>query len=835
MSNTLLIKRSSTPNAVPGTANLALGELAINTYNGRLYTKVDTGTASVYELTQNQPIQVLGNVTGNSVNTGNGTSNLTLTLTTTGVAAGTYGGTTGAVSNIGVFTVDQYGRVTSASNLEISTSALANGTSNIQIANSGNISITVAGTPNVTVFANTGIYITGVASVSGNVTAANIATAGLITATSNITGGNIVTAGQVTATGNVATSANVIASGYANIAGTVTAGNLVTAGLASVTGNITGGNIATAGNVAAGGILTNNYYYANGSPVDFQQAAGANGQIQFNFGNDFAASANLAFDSANSILTVTGASSVTGNITGGNVATAGLITVTGNVTAGNFNTAGLVTASGNITGGNIATAGLVTTPNIRGTTGITVSTGSGDINLWPTSGNVHLNNTHINALASPQQSTDAATKQYVDDAVSAGLIIHTPVYVESPTALAATYAQGGTTHTVTSITGNTTLTFSSTHTLNVNDQIYWGSSFNGIVANTSYFVYSVPANTQITLAETYGGVQKTNLTNGTGLSQVGRANPGVGATLTANVNGAAVIDGVTVTAGQRVLVYQQTNGAHNGVYDVTNTGNVSAPWVFTRSSDMNTYAPSSINGVDTGDYFYVQAGNTGAGDSYVLTAPTGEIILGLDSLTFTQFGASQVYSAGNGLTLSGTVFSVNVDNDTTAIVGGNVVVKASANLTTPNIGAATGTSLSVTGNITGANVISTGLLTVTGNIASGNISVSGNVTAAANVNANNATITANVVGGNIITAGIVSATSNITGGNLVTPNTANVGTLVVNTFANILATTISVSNVTGALRVAGGVGVTGNVYADGVYVLGDAVLTVNSTIDGGTY
>jgi hypothetical protein len=37
------------------------------------------------------------------------------------------------------------------------------------------------------------------------------------------------------------------------------------------------------------------------------------------------------------------------------------------------------------------------------------------------------------------------------------------------------------------------------------------------------------------------------------------------------------------------------------------------------------------------------------------------------------------------------------------------------------------------------------------------------------------------------------------------------------------------------LKVAGGVGVTGNVYADGMYVLGDSVLTVNSTIDGGTY
>jgi hypothetical protein len=1126
MSNTLLIKRSAAPGAVPGTANISLGELAINTYDGRLYTKIDTGTASIYELTQNQPIQVLGNVTGNSINSGNGTSNITLTLTTTGVTAGVYGGSVGPTSNIGVFTVDQYGRITSASNVAISTSSLSNGTSNIEIANSANISITVAGTPNVAVFANTGVYVTGLQSVSGNVTAANFNTAGL----------------------------------------------------ASVAGNITGGNISTAGNIAAGGILTNNYYYANGSPVDFQQAAGANGEIQFNQGDDFAASANLAFDSANSIFTVIGTSSVsgnitggnivtagnvsatgnisgnnviavnavvgnidvgniqvtgniivnsvtantfvsaignvtgsnintaglvsatgnivtganavvagyatvtgnitggnintaglasvagnviagnvttagqviatanitggnvignalvqgvtvsasgnviggnvstagevtatgnvtggnintaglasvagnviggnlvtaglatvtgnitggnlvtaglatvtgnitggnlvtaglvqagsasvtgnttsgnlltggivsatgnitggnvdtaglitaagnitggnvltgglvsatgnitggnlvtsgaaaitgnlsannaaitnlmsagqistsgnvlagqqvsaTGNITGGNIATAGLVTVTGNVTAGNFNTAGLITATGNVTGGNIVTAGVVTTPNINSATSLTVTTGAGDINLWPTSGNIHLANTYINHLANPVQSFDAATKQYVDDAVSTGIVIHTPVYVESPTALAATYAQGGTTHTVTDITGNTTLTFSSAHSLNVNDQIYWAASFNGITANTSYFVFSTPTGTQITLANIYGGPQITNLTNGTGLSQVGRANPGVGATLTANVNGAVVIDGVSLTSSQRVLIYTQTTAYQNGVYVVTDVGNVSAPWIMTRSSDTNTYAPSSINGIDSGDYFYVQAGNTGAGESYVLTAPTGELILGYDALTFTQFSASQVYAAGNGLSLTGTTFSVNVDNNTTAIVGGNVVVKASANLTTPNIGAATGTSLSVTGNIAGANVISTGLLTVTGNIDSGNVNVTGNLSAAGNINGANATITANVVGGNIITAGIVSATSNIIGGNLVTSATANVGTLVVNTFANILATTISVSNITGALRVAGGIGVTGNVYADGMYVLGDSVLTVNSTVDGGTY
>jgi hypothetical protein len=407
------------------------------------------------------------------------------------------------------------------------------------------------------------------------------------------------------------------------------------------------------------------------------------------------------------------------------------------------------------------------------------------------------------------------------------------------------------------------------HGLSVNDQIYWTSSFNGVAANTSYFVYSVPTNVQITLTDTYNGVAIGNLVNGTGLSQTGRANPGVGATLTANVNGAVVIDGVTLTTSQRVLVYEQTNGAQNGVYTVTDTGNVSAPWVMTRATDMDRYIPDNINGIDSGDYFYVQAGDTGAGESYVLTAPVGEIIPGYDSITFTQFSASQVYSAGNGLTLSGTVFSVNVDNDTTAIVGGNVVVKASANLTTPNIGAATGTSLSVTGNITGGNLLAAGL-SLSGNVL-GNLLPSANVTydlgsatqawrdlylSGNSIKLGSATLTAsgtglsmgtgNVTGGNLTTTGIastasltasttISATGNITGGNLVTPNTANVGTLVVNTFANILATTISVSNITGALRVAGGVGVTGNVYADGVYVLGDAVLTVNSTIDGGTY
>jgi hypothetical protein len=51
--------------------------------------------------------------------------------------------------------------------------------------------------------------------------------------------------------------------------------------------------------------------------------------------------------------------SISGNVTGGNLITSGLITSTGNVTCGNLITGGVVTATGNITGGNINTAGVL--------------------------------------------------------------------------------------------------------------------------------------------------------------------------------------------------------------------------------------------------------------------------------------------------------------------------------------------------------------------------------------------------------------------------------------------------------------------------------------------
>jgi hypothetical protein len=84
---------------------------------------------------------------------------------------------------------------------------------------------------------------------------------------------------------------------------------------------------------------------------------------------------------------VTGIVSASGNITGGNITTAGTATVTGNITGGNIATGGTATVTGNITGGNITTGGSITatgtgniTGNVNGgnlrTTGLITATGT---------------------------------------------------------------------------------------------------------------------------------------------------------------------------------------------------------------------------------------------------------------------------------------------------------------------------------------------------------------------------------------------------------------------------------------------------------------------------
>lgn len=132
---------------------------------------------------------------------------------------------------------------------------------------------------------------------------------------------------------------------------------------------------------------------------------------------------------------------------------------------------------------------------------------------------------------------------------------------------------------------------------------------------------------------------------------------GVGATLTnSGALEAFTPDGVVAQVGERILIYQQANAAHNGIYTVTTVGDGSTPWVLTRATDADSYGlgPTELS---EGTTVYVLGGNTGAGELYTCTTQ-GTITFGTTAINFVQIASAQIYSAGAGLTLTGTVFSI---------------------------------------------------------------------------------------------------------------------------------------------------------------------------------
>jgi len=66
MAQTVKLKRTSVSGKVPSTSNLQLGELAVNTYDGRVFLEKDSGTPSIQEfLTTNTEHPITGSVTLN--------------------------------------------------------------------------------------------------------------------------------------------------------------------------------------------------------------------------------------------------------------------------------------------------------------------------------------------------------------------------------------------------------------------------------------------------------------------------------------------------------------------------------------------------------------------------------------------------------------------------------------------------------------------------------------------------------------------------------------------------------------------------------------------------
>lgn len=121
----------------------------------------------------------------------------------------------------------------------------------------------------------------------------------------------------------------------------------------------------------------------------------------------------------------------------------------------------------------------------------------------------------------------------------------------------------------------------------------------------------------------------------------------VRAATTGNItlSGLQTIDGISVLAGERVLVKNQSAPAQNGIYLAS-----SGAWTRAADADVGTLSAAAA--------VFVEEGSTQADSQWRLTTD-GAITVGTTAQTWAQIGAATSYTNGSGLALAGNVFSID--------------------------------------------------------------------------------------------------------------------------------------------------------------------------------
>jgi hypothetical protein len=167
-----------------------------------------------------------------------------------------------------------------------------------------------------------------------------------------------------------------------------------------------------------------------------------------------------------------------------------------------------------------------------------------------------------------------------------------------------------------------------------------------------------------------------NLVTGLSWKQAVRAATTVNITL----SGAQTIDGVSIVAGDRVLVKNQSTQSQNGIY-------VAASGSWSRSTDSDT-------GTEViGSAVYVETGGTVNGSTQWVNSNSSTITIGSTSITFSQISGAGTYTNGTGLNLSGNVFSLNTTYTDTLYVpytGANATINLNTQLLWLNSSATAG-------------------------------------------------------------------------------------------------------------------------------------------------
>lgn len=127
---------------------------------------------------------------------------------------------------------------------------------------------------------------------------------------------------------------------------------------------------------------------------------------------------------------------------------------------------------------------------------------------------------------------------------------------------------------------------------------------------------------------------------------------------------------VTLVAGNRVLVKDQSTASENGIYVVQSTG------AAVRASDANGTADTGE--ITGGTFTFVEEGTVNADSGWVVST-NGTITVGTTAINWVQFSGAGSITAGDGLSKDGNTLNVN-DDDVTIYVDGNddLAVKSSA-------------------------------------------------------------------------------------------------------------------------------------------------------------
>jgi len=255
-------------------------------------------------------------------------------------------------------------------------------------------------------------------------------------------------------------------------------------------------------------------------------------------------------------------------------------------------------------------------------------------NILTTKGDLLVFTTDVDRLA---VGTDGQF-MVADSAAGAGLKWYTLQSSDITTALGYTPVnKAGDT-----MTGSLTLNADPTNALHAATKQYVDNVATGLDVKRS-----VRTATTVNLAATYD--------NGTS---------GVGATLTASANGAISIDGISLVLNDRVLVKDQTTGLQNGIYYVSQVGDVGNPFILTRATDSDNSPSGEIT---PGMFTFVEEGTLHADQGWVLSTD-GTITIGTTALAFSQFSNAGSFDTGDGLYKSGNTIHVGTASASRIVV-----------------------------------------------------------------------------------------------------------------------------------------------------------------------